>query len=317
VIRRFNFRRSGTAPKSWRLMRSCSATMLVVLLSSGRVLGQDAEYPRAELLIEPAAVEQTAGSRQRVVLDARSREAYLEGHIPAAVWVDHGDWAKSFEQGQDPAIWQEKIRALGIHNDSRIVVYDDSAMKDAARVWWILRYWGADDVRVLHGGWRDWKRAAHPIETGDSDGPPVGDFVVRRQDARLAVKDQLLGALAGQSWQVVDARSFDEYCGVEALKNRRSGAIPGARHLEWSDLIDAETHRFLPPVELRRLFAEAHIDLTRPTATHCQSGGRASVMALGLELMGAPEVRNYYRGWSEWGNSDETPVEKIEAPSQP
>jgi thiosulfate/3-mercaptopyruvate sulfurtransferase len=106
----------------------------------------------------------------------------------------------------------------------------------------------------------------------------------------------------------VDARSEDEFCGINKRDNKRGGAIPGAKHLEWSDLIDQETNRFKSPAELKRLFEQAGIDLTRPTASHCNGGGRAAVMAFGLELMGANEVRNYYRGWGEWGNAQDTPI---------
>jgi thiosulfate/3-mercaptopyruvate sulfurtransferase len=78
--------------------------------------------------------------------------------------------------------------------------------------------------------------------------------------------------------------------------------------LEWNDLLAKDTHRFKPSTELRKLIDESGIRLDRPIATHCQSGGRASVMAFGLELMGAKNVSNYYTGWAEWGNSDDTPV---------
>jgi thiosulfate/3-mercaptopyruvate sulfurtransferase len=86
--------------------------------------------------------------------------------------------------------------------------------------------------------------------------------------------------------------------------------MPGAKHLEWSDLIDRKTQRFKPAGVLRQLFADAGIDLKQPTVTHCQSGGRSSVMAFGMELMGADNVSNYYAGWSEWGNASDTPVAK-------
>jgi thiosulfate/3-mercaptopyruvate sulfurtransferase len=125
---------------------------------------------------------------------------------------------------------------------------------------------------------------------------------------RLASKSDLLSSLTDGKLHIVDARSEAEFCGVEAMNNKRAGAIPGAKQLEWSDLIDKETQRFKSAAELSKLFATAGIDLARPTATHCQSGGRASVMAFGLELMGAKDVSNYYRSWSEWGNAGDTPV---------
>src|SRR5262249_32147583 len=107
----------------------------------------------------------------------------------------------------------------------------------------------------------------------------------------------------------IDARSEGEYCG-ETKNAKRGGAIPGAVHLEWSDLIDKKTQKFKSPEELTKLFKDAGIDLKRPTVTYCQSGGRAAVMAFGLELMGARNVRNYYRSWSEWGNDENTPIVK-------
>ena len=100
-------------------------------------------------------------------------------------------------------------------------------------------------------------------------------------------------SLAGSSLQIVDARSEREFCGIDAMKNKKAGAMPGAKQLEWIDLLDKTTHRFKSPTELRKLFADAGVKLDQPTATHCQSGGRAAVMAYGLELMGAKDVRNY------------------------
>ena len=133
-------------------------------------------------------------------------------------------------------------------------------------------------------------------------------FAAKARGGRLATKDQILKSLDGGDLQVVDARSEKDFCGIDKLANKRAGAIPGAKHLEWTDLLDKETHRFKSPAELKKLFDAAGIKLDRPMATHCQSGGRAAVMAFGLELMGAEDVGNHYRIWSEWGNAEDTPV---------
>jgi thiosulfate/3-mercaptopyruvate sulfurtransferase len=125
------------------------------------------------------------------------------------------------------------------------------------------------------------------------------------QDRRLAT---LLEALPAKRLQIVDARSAGEHCGLTETA-RRNGAIPGSIHLEWSDVVDRETQRVKSPEELKKLFQDKGIDLEKPVVTHCQSG-RASVLAFALELMGARDVRNYYRSWAEWGNADDTPVEK-------
>ncbi len=265
-------------------------------------------YPRAELIIEPAELSKPEVSRRFVILDARERAKYHDGHVAGAHWVDHNEWSKGFGNGDDREAWSRRLGNLGLDALARVVVYDDNFAKDAARIWWILRYWGLTDVRLLNGGWKGWQAAGLPTEI---QAPPTIEPTTPRMvavDRRLARKEKLLASLTGKTLQIVDARSDGEFCGADALTNNRAGAIPGAKHLEWSDLIDKETQRFQPASELTRLFANAGIDLHRATATHCQSGGRASVMVFGLELMGATDVSNYYRGWSEWGNVEETPV---------
>jgi thiosulfate/3-mercaptopyruvate sulfurtransferase len=189
-----------------------------------------------------------------------------------------------------------------------VVVYDDNSFNDAARVWWILRYWGVDDARLLNGNWKTWKNRGLAVETAKPQLVAPVAFVATARSKRLATKELLLASLNDHSLQIVDARSMGEFCGTDKKKNKRAGAIPGAKHLEWIDLIDKETQRFKSPDQLRKIFAKAEISLDRPTATHCQSGGRASVMVFGMELMGAGDVANYYASWGEWGNAADTPV---------
>lgn len=281
------------------------------LLTGTALLRAADAYPRSDLLVEPTVVAKGEEAKRFVVLDARDKAKYATGHVPGAKWVDHAEWAKSFGNGQDAAGWSKRIGALGIKADTKVVVYDDNHSKDAARIWWILRYWGVADVRLLNGGWVGWEAGKHPTETTDS-AVTGADFKAVAAPDRLATKDELLKSLTGGKLQIVDARSEGEFCGIDSLKNKRAGAIPGAKQLEWIDLIEKDSHRFKSPDELKKLFDAAGIKLDRPTATHCQSGGRAAVMAYGLELMGAKDVRNYYNSWSEWGNADDTPVVKPE-----
>jgi thiosulfate/3-mercaptopyruvate sulfurtransferase len=268
--------------------------------------GREKTYPRPELLIEPAAL---AGKvKDFRVLDVRSAAKYEQGHVPGAVRVDHDTWAKAFAADQDPKAWAKRIGGLGIGPDTRVVVYDDGSVKDAARIWWVLHYFGAKDARLLDGGWPAWKDAGLPVNTQAVQPEPV-TFTPAAEGRRLATKQGILELLkdAGKA-QLIDARSEGEYCGTTKLA-KRGGAIPGSVHLEWSDLLDAKTHKFKSAAELARLFKQAGIDPGRPAVTYCQSGGRAAVMAFALELMGGRDVANYYRSWSEWGNAADTPVE--------
>jgi thiosulfate/3-mercaptopyruvate sulfurtransferase len=164
------------------------------------------------------------------------------------------------------------------------------------------------DVRLLNGGWAGWQAGGHPADQTEPPPPAAVKFVPEARGERLATKEQLLESLKRGGLQLVDARSDGEFCGTDPRNNKRAGAVPGAKQLEWSDLLDEETHRFKPAAEMRDLFARAGIELDKPTATHCQSGGRSSVMAFAMELMGADRVSNYYAGWGEWGNAEDTPV---------
>lgn len=275
----------------------------------------DEAYPKPELLVEPAALAEPDVAKGFVILDARPREKYLKGHIPGARWVNHAEWAKGFGDGIDADTWGKRIGALGVGASSRVVVYDDNHGKDAARIWWMLRYWGVPDAGLLNGGWVGWEAGKHLTETAEPV-PAIVTFAAKPHAARLATKDGLLKSLDGKTVQIVDARSEKEHCGTEKQANKKFGAIPGAVHLEWIDLLDKDTQRFKEPARMKRLFEAAGVKLDRPTAAHCQSGGRAAVMAFGLELMGAKDVSNYYKSWSEWGNADDTPVVKPE-PKKP
>lgn len=272
------------------------------------VASNAAQYPRHELLVEPAELANPAAAKQFIVLDVRPKKEVEKGHIAGAQQVDHDEWAKAFGDGKNVPAWEKRIGNLGIGPNSRIVVYDDKGMKEAARIWWILCFWGVKDVQLLNGGWRTWKAELRPVSEGESAPVASVEFKAKPHAERLATKDDVFDLLKVPGSQIVDSRSAKEFCGLDLQKNKRGGAIPGAKHLEWSDLVDQETHRMKSAEELRRLFNHAGIDLHRPMTTHCQSGGRASMMVFGLELMGAKDVRNYYQGWSEWGNLEDTPI---------
>lgn len=277
---------------------------MTLLCASFFVAGQD-DYPRKELLIEPEKLAKTLGHFR--ILDARSKDKYLRGHIPSAIWIDHEHWSKTFAKHQQPADWAAMLGGAGVVPDLSVVIYDDASSKNAARIWWILRYWGCRDVRLLNGGWQGWVDRDLPVSK-KVDTPARLTIAARKPNANLlATRESVLDILKEKKTQIIDTRSAAEHCGDKKLA-RRGGAIPGAIHLEWSDLLDKNTGRFKRPDELREIFKKAGIDLTKPAVAHCQSGGRSSVMVFVMELMGAREVGNYYRGWSEWGNDDQTPV---------
>jgi thiosulfate/3-mercaptopyruvate sulfurtransferase len=265
-----------------------------------------AGYAKPELLIEADDLPGYAAEGSVRILDCRGKGKYLDGHVPGAMWLDTITWMRAFGEGEDREAWSKRIGGLGIDTGTKVVVYDASRAKDAARIWWILRYWGVKEVRLLNGGWSAWLAGGGPVDKTDVR-PTAVEAKLTPQPSRLATRVQVAAVLNGKV-QIVDARSADEFCGV-ADTAKRNGAIPGAVHLEWSDTLD-DRGRFKSAAELSKLFKDAGIDPTRPAVTYCQSGGRAAVMAFALELMGGKDVRNYYRSWNEWGNAEDTPVVK-------
>jgi thiosulfate/3-mercaptopyruvate sulfurtransferase len=283
---------------------------IVFAMLLGAALARPEEtYPRPDLLVEPHDLAASKASPRPIVLDVRSEAKHSAGHVPGALRVDGEAWAKAFGHGEDAKGWSDRIGELAISPDSHVIVYDDNQSKDAARIWWILRYWGVDNAAILNGGWTGWTAANLPVETVRSAWKPVEFKAVPRSE-RSATKEKIAASLKDRSLQIVDARSEKEHCGVVAMKNKRAGSIPGAKHLEWSDLLDPKTARFKSATELTKIFADAGINLDSPSVAHCQGGGRSAVMTFGMELMGAKSVANYHPSWGEWSADESLPIEK-------
>ncbi len=259
-------------------------------------------YPRAELLVEPEAL--VTPRDKAIYLDTRPPTAYQAGHIPGALSVSASAWSRRFIESRDPEVWGRFLGDLGLSPDREIIVYG-SNWTESARVWWILRYWEFAQVRIMNGPFSAWIAAGGKPTTDQPMPTPVKLRLT--PTTRWVDKQELLESIKESSVQIVDVRTEKEYRG-ETGGSARSGSIPGAKHLEWTEFIDPKTQRLKPSVSIAQLLKETGIDLTRPTVTYCHAGGRSSVSAFVLELMGGQAVRNYLRGWSEWGESPDTPV---------
>lgn len=270
-------------------------------------LGADpAAYPNDKLLVEAGELARADAKAFRV-LDVRPRPQYQGGHVPGAVWADVAAWSQAVARTPDDTKWPERLAAVGIEPKAPVVVYADD-VRDAARAWWVLKFAGVPVVRILNGGWRAWEEGKHPVEKKENTAK-ADPAAWKAEKSRLTTKEQLLDFVKAKKVQVLDARSEGEFCG-ETKTAKRAGSVPGAVRLEWSELIDPKTKKFRPAPELKKLIDDRKIDLGKEAVTYCQSGGRAAVLAFGLELMGGTKVSNYYRSWAEWGNADDTPVAK-------
>lgn len=242
------------------------------------------------------------------------REDYEARHIPGAVFWDIDAIADPDDplphMLPDPERFAADMSALGIGDDTHVVVYDSVGMMTSPRVWWTLRHFGHDAVSLLDGGLVKWLAEDRPVEAGAAK-PAKASFTPKRPRADARDLEQIRANIASAAEQVLDARAAGRFIGVEPEPRPecRSGHIPNSLNLPFTELIDPETKTILPVTELAQKFADAGIDMNRPVTTSCGSGVTACVLALGLHLLGHDNVAVYDGSWSEWGARQDTPIE--------
>lgn len=273
------------------------------------------EYARPELLVEPAELRtmleasSTDAGPAVSVIDVRSADAYAAGAIVPSRRIDIGAWKAAFGQGDDAEGWSRRLGAVVDRPGATVVVYDEAFTPDAARTWWLFKYWGVEDVRVLNGGMNAWRGSGGPVSTGAKPVPSTSDFAAKPHPERLATRAEMLGLSKGGSAAacVLDTRSDAEVA---------EGVIPSAAHAEWKRFVDPATGKMRSADELAALLDRAGFDPNEPAVAYCRSGGRASVVAFAMELMGGKQVANYFGSWSDWTSDPSAPITELGATNE-
>ena len=235
------------------------------------------------------------------------RDEYLTAHIPGARFLDIDEVADTSNPAPHmlptATKFGQAMEQIGIGRADRIVVYDNSPTRNAARGWFMLRHFGAAEVAILDGGFQKWMAEGRPTENGEP-APREASFDAVERD-EIVTKQQLLGGV-GLPW--VDARGRPRFEGSEPdpRPGVAPGHAPGARNLPFSSLY-REDGTFKPTEELKRLFAEAGIDPARPFVASCGSGVTANSLIFAAHLLGNEDARLYDGSWSEWGADPATP----------
>jgi thiosulfate/3-mercaptopyruvate sulfurtransferase len=238
-------------------------------------------------------------------LDARDPTAFAAGHAPNAIRAPSNDWdtaAKVAGSGfENTAHWEATLNDLGIDNAATAVVYDTGAMTNAARVWFILQYYGAKAV-ILNGGWPAMAGASVPQGVGPGNGFKADP---RNRSVGLVDRATLKTQLNGEA-HVFDTRTKAEFTGEDQRKNARGGHLPGARHLSHTDLLD--NGRVKPAAEVRAMLDRVGFQPGDHIVTHCEGGGRAAFGAAAAVRAGFDDVRVYYLSFGDWAKDDTCPI---------
>ena len=274
-------------------------------------------YARPELLTEPLWLEENLGHDGLVVLDVRSAASYLGGHIPGAVNLNPralGD-DQPVRGMVGPAEQVEGVlESLGMSNDSRVVIYDDDRGMWAARVFWIMDYYGKTGGSLLNGGFARWRAEGRPVGEEVPEAT-AGNLSLGPDEARYATKEHVLAALDDREVVLLDARTPNEYSGEVAL-SARGGHIPGAVNVPWERaMTSGDPQVWRPRNELEQIYQDAGAVPGKEIVVYCQTGVRASHSYFTLRLMGYDNMRVYDGSWEEWGNEPGLPAERPEPPS--
>jgi thiosulfate/3-mercaptopyruvate sulfurtransferase len=274
-------------------------------------------------LVSTAWLAEHLGSPDLVVLDGsfflpnQNRNAqteYQQAHIPGGLFFDIDAIADHNtalpHMLPTPEDFADAVGKLGIGNETLVVAYDSNFFMASARVWWTFRVFGHDRVAVLDGGMARWQQEGRPVNADSVEAKPQHFNAGFRPELVRSI-EQVHASLGLAGTQILDARGPGRFHGSEAEPRPgvRGGHIPGSRNLPYKTLSDAASYCLKPLAELENLYRQTGLDIAQPIVTTCGTGVTASILALGLYLLGNKTVAVYDGSWTEWGGRQDVPAE--------
>jgi thiosulfate/3-mercaptopyruvate sulfurtransferase len=266
-------------------------------------------YAHPDQLVDTDWVAAHAADPGVRIVDMR-QAGYADGHVPGAVALSPvaiRDAKAPPTFLPSPAAFAEMMAKLGIGDATRVVVYDERGGIYAARLWWILSYYGHPNVALMNGGWIKWTAEQRAAVTTVAS-PAAATFIARPQPGWVATAADVVAAIDKPGVTIIDARTQAEIDGKDLRGIKRGGFVPSSVPVYWEDLLDPQQKTFKPADELKKIYEDRGIVPAKDVIAYCQVGMRASVDLFALHLIGYDKLRNYYGAWEEWGNRDDLPL---------
>jgi thiosulfate/3-mercaptopyruvate sulfurtransferase len=271
-------------------------------------------YAKPELLVDTAWIQEHADDPTVRLIDVTgAAEEYAAGHIPGAVYVNVGSEMTNPEDStKGQILTQDQLTALmsklGIQPEDTLILYDNNNNLQAARAYWVLKYYQHADVRIFDGGTKTWLADGQSLVTDEVAVTP-SEYVAQEPDLAIrTTTEYVLEHLDDENVVMCDARNGEEFAGTD-VRSARGGHIPGAINVDWVAAVDQDG-TFKDAQDLFDLYTAAGFDPSKQIITYCQTGVRGAHTWFVLrELLGFPDVRNYDGSWEEYGNNPDTPID--------